>query len=92
MPENNQKSNRFGPGLLGLIIGSIVGAAAVIFSDKEKRDEALKKVDELKKEANKVVKTLKEKTTDLKNEGEKTLEKAKKEIEKKIETKKRGPN
>lgn len=87
MAENDKSSGKFGSGILGLVIGSIVGAAAVIFSDKKTRENAVKKLKEVEKGTDKTVKELQKKSVVLKAKGEQILKNAKKEIDKRLEIK-----
>ena len=78
-----KKSSRFG---LGVLIGTIVGALTAFFlspkSGKENREEVLKKIQELKKQIEKmeIDKKVKEIYGEVTEDGKKVLLKAKKQL------------
>ncbi|OGK21068.1 hypothetical protein A2866_01930 [Candidatus Roizmanbacteria bacterium RIFCSPHIGHO2_01_FULL_39_8] len=84
----DNKKSRFG---IGLVVGTVLGALAGLFlapqSGKETREAVLKKVEELKKELEKmeIDKKVKEIWGEVNEEGRKMYKKASKDLSKKLE-------
>lgn len=85
MADYERKGNMgsFAAGLLGAVIGAVGSAAAIFLSNKENRQKAQRKFENLKDKGMKAFHDIKRKATDLAEETEKQVEKGKKEIAKK---------
>lgn len=87
--DKQKKSSRFG---LGVLIGTIVGGLTAFFlspkSGEENREEVLKKLQELKKQIDKmeVDKKVKETWGEATEDGKKTYLKTKKELIKRLDS------
>lgn len=74
--QNQAAGDRKAMGIFGtLIAGALMGAAAIIFSDKDKRNKFKKTIQKFLEMGEKKIEQIKDKVKDFKHEGTKRLEK-----------------
>lgn len=82
--QEKKKQSPLTPGLVGTAIGFAAGAAVVALSDKQNRKKILDKAYELKGNTEHVIAKMRTKAKEVKQTGQKTLEKQKQHAEKQL--------
>jgi gas vesicle protein len=71
-------------GIVGAVVGAAVGATAVVLSDEKNRKKIGKKLNEYKKDGQKIYSDLKGKVEEMTSAGEAKVEEAKKTLKSKL--------
>lgn len=72
--ENTNKMNKTGPIVTGVLLGALLSGAYYLFSNKNKRKQAAKKLNELKNKTTGVVDDLKDTSEEFLNSTQEKLE------------------
>lgn len=84
MADNKKGINAVEAGIVGAVVGAAVGATAVVLSDPKNRKKMGKKLDEYKKDGQKIYSDLKEKVEEMASGAEEKVEEAKKAVKSKL--------